>query len=96
MPGCTLVAVFATLSSSVSLLRLPAMLTAGHPGDTQGVQYDRISDRQPAGVQNNLVCILDEGVECNAPTFVPENLAAVIAGGFHRIPIAVMPYGAAL
>jgi hypothetical protein len=60
------------------------------------VQYDRISDRQPAGVQNNLVCILDEGIECNAPTFVPENLAAVIAGGFDRGPIAVTPYGTAV
>jgi hypothetical protein len=34
---------------------------------------------------------LDEGVERNAPTFVLENLAAVIAGGFRRVLFAVMP-----
>jgi hypothetical protein len=55
------------------------------------VQYDRISYRELVGVQNNLVCILDEGVERNAPTFVLENLAAVIAGGFGRVLLDVMP-----
>jgi hypothetical protein len=55
------------------------------------MQYDRISNRELVGVQNNLVCILDEGVERNAPTFVLENLAAVIAGGLGRVLLDVMP-----
>lgn len=79
-----------------SLLRLPAPLIAAHPGNTQRVQYDRIPNRQPVGVQNDLVGILDEGIECNAPAFVLENLAAMIAGGFNRVLIAVMPYRTAV
>ena len=75
---------------------LPASRTNGRPCHAKGVQYDCVSNRQLVWVQNNFIRILDEGIQRNAPTFVLENLAAVIAGGLGRVPTAVMPCGAAV
>ena len=61
------------------------------PRYTQRVEYEGISYRQFAGLDNDLVGVINDWIAGDAPGFVTDNTFAMLACGLRAVAVAVKP-----